>query len=353
MQKKIRKLKKTPYLTKNSAELEYFLGYTGSNGYLLILDNEEFYFFTDGRYYESYKNHFPDRVLLLTGGESVFESILKQFQNFKHEKLYINPDFFTYQEVLELRKTFKGISVKRDQNDVFSIRKIKHKPEIQAVEEAIAITEEGLAYIMAWLKEGVSEKETAVELEYYLKQKGADELSFPVIALFGENSALPHGEPGTRKLKAGDVVLIDVGVKKNHYCSDMTRTFAFKKADDDFRAHYELLLKLQKEAIESIKPGIKAAEIDKNLRESLNKEGLEKYYVHSLGHEVGVEVHEPPALSHLRPKEALNKGMLFTIEPGIYIPGKYGIRIEDMVTIAPWGKTRVLTSFPKELLVKH
>jgi Xaa-Pro aminopeptidase len=146
------------------------------------------------------------------------------------------------------------------------------------------------------------------------------------------------------------VVLIDVGVKLGHYCSDMTRTFVFGNASHEFREVYNYLLKLQEETLETVRAGINASLLDRQLRKGLRLKDLEKYYAHSLGHGVGVEVHEEPAISHLRKKEKLERGMLFTIEPGVYIPEKFGIRIEDMVFIDKRGRVEILTQFPKELL---
>lgn len=349
-QKKIRKLPNYPYLTKNSAELEYVLGYTGTNGYLLVLSPDEFLFYTDGRYYESYRKHFPDEIVLIEGAR-IYEQIQESLEKRKLSKVYFNPEFFSYSEVLSLRKAISPIKTSQDEKSFFAARKIKTGLDIEWIKEGVALTEEGLSYIVASLKEGMSEKEAAAELEYYLKLKGADDLSFPVMVLFGEKTALPHGVPGDEKLKRNDVVLIDMGIRYHHFCTDMTRTFLFgDKGPEGFEETYNYLLKAQKAAIQQIEPGIDASIIDLKLRETLAKRDLEQYYIHSLGHGVGVEIHEKPYLSYLKKKERLRKGNLFTIEPGVYIPGKYGIRIEDMVYIRKNSQVEVLTSFPKELL---
>ena len=351
--KKMSKINHFPYLTKNSAELEYFLEYTGSNGYLLILNRDRFYFFTDARYFELYKQKFPDQIQLISAGQKIYEQInsLLEKEELK-ETLYINPRFFSYQEVLEIRKKIKPFKFKPHPDDISLIRSFKEKEDIESLKKTIALTEEGIAYFMASLKAGISEKEAAADLEYYVKKKGAA-LSFPIIVLFGENSAYPHGEPGERKLKKGDVVLIDFGLKQNHLCSDMTRTFCFEEMPEGFSDDYNLLLSLQMEIIRSIKPDMKASVLDLDFRKKLKKIGKEQYYLHSLGHGIGTEVHEPPALSYLKKKEILSRNKLFTIEPGFYMEGRYGIRIEDMVYIDSRGKVVVLTTFPKTLLIKR
>lgn len=347
---RIKNLKYFPYFTKDPFELEYFLGYDGSNGYLLALNPEEFYFFTDGRYYELYKQYYPENIGLITGEKKLSRWIKEKMLNKK--TLYFSSDQLLYSEYLGYKKDFKPCLLKQINQNTKEIRMIKSREEIETVKKAICLTEEGLAYIISYIKEGMTEKQTAAELEYYLRLKGADNIAFPTIVLFGENSAYPHGKPGDRKLKEGDVVLIDLGIKIDHYCSDMTRTFCYRSAPENFAHDYEFVLKIQKEAIKEIKPEIKAYLLDNSLRKKMQKEGVLEYYSHSLGHGVGVEIHEAPYLSFLRKKEILSKGTLFTIEPGIYKPGKYGIRIEDMVYIDPRGKIEVLTDFTKELLIK-
>ena len=329
-------------------ELEYLIRYTGSNGFLLLQNEHDFLFFTDGRYFEAYKRTLGEKVKLIPTGKTAYD-ILKD--HLDDNTLYINSGFFSYQEVLDLRKKISPVKIRFSNSELSELRRFKNKKEYLSVQEAVRITEAGLAYLMAFLKEGVTEKACAVELEHYLKLHGAQELSFPAIVLFGENSALPHGEPGERKLKTKDVVLVDLGIKKDHICSDMTRTFCFGGIPDGFKEHYSFLLALQEETLRKIRPGIKPSHLDEELRQELSKKGLEGFYTHSLGHGVGTEVHEAPMLSYLRPKPLLQKGDLFTIEPGLYFPGLYGIRIEDLVYIHPHGKTEVLTTFPKEFLV--
>ncbi len=348
----IKNLKIKPYFTHNETELEYFVQYTGSNGFLLILDKEKFYFFTDGRYYDFYSKKMPHCVVLITPEKSIYELVLEILNKHNINELSINYNHFTYSEVLKLRKELKTIKIKKDNDSVQELMREKSCSDINIIKNNIDITEEGLAYIMAFLKEGLSEKEAAIELEYYLKIKGADELSFPAIVLFGENSSFPHGEPGKRKLKKGDVVLIDLGIKKNHLCSDMTRTFVYGSIPEGFSFHYKWLLKIQNSVISRIKGDMKAHILDDYVKKALLEKELEQFYTHSLGHGVGTQVHEVPVLSYKRKKVKLKKRNLFTIEPGIYIPGKYGIRIEDMVYINQYGRIEVLTTFPKELLVK-
>lgn len=349
---KLKKIKKFPYFTSHKPELEYFLGYTGSNGYLLLLSQKDFLFFTDGRYFEAYKNQFLENIIKIEGGVKIYETIAKILKEKNFSRLYVNPNDITFSQALELKKFLKPLSLRKDAFSVANIRKIKTYEEVKKIKQSIAIADEGLAYLIAWLKEGVTEKQAATELEYYLKLKGAEELSFSSIVLFGENTAYPHGEPGNRSLKEGDVVLVDLGVKKDLYCSDMTRTFCFKKASVEFKKHYNLLLDLQNQILDKISIYMKASELDLFLREELKKANLLDFYTHSLGHGVGVEVHEQPTLSYLREKEILQKGHIFTIEPGIYLPNQYGIRIEDMVYINGKGMVEVLTDFPKDLLIK-
>jgi Xaa-Pro aminopeptidase len=220
------------------------------------------------------------------------------------------------------------------------------------------------------IKKGITEKELAYELEYLIKQKGAD-ISFPPIVAFGANSSIPHHQTSDKRLKANSIVLLDFGAKLGSYCSDMTRTIFFGKANNKFKKMYKTVLDAQKKAIEKLSHlgggrlarrslgeagmdssevnsrGIKASVIDKIARDYIIKQGFPTI-PHSLGHGIGIEVHEPPRLSPTS-KVGLKPGMVFSIEPGIYMPGFGGIRIEDLVVLEN-KDPRLLTHSPKELI---
>ncbi|HOJ49622.1 MAG TPA: M24 family metallopeptidase [Spirochaetota bacterium] len=348
--KKISKIN-LPYFTKDTSELKYFLNYNGSNGYLFITNsNPSFIFFTDARYYEEYSNILgKEYVFLLENG--VYPVLKEKINTFNFQSIYIDYRLFTYKEYLDLKKNIKPIIIRDVKDNIWKIRKHKSKEELELIKKAVNITEETMIYLLSILKEGVSEKEIAIEAEYYIKIKGG-ELSFKPIVLFGPRTSYPHGESNfDTKLKNKSVVLIDIGAKYKNYCADMTRTVFFgNELDEDFKKFYNILLDIQKKAIEKIENTLKGCDLDNFVRDLLKDFGLEKFFVHSLGHGVGIDVHEPPLLSYKRKDDIISKNMVFTIEPGIYIPSKYGIRIEDMIYIDDKFKTEILTTFPKELL---
>ena len=339
-----------PYFTKDSSELKYFLNYNGSNGYLLITNSKpSFFFFTDARYYEEYLNILTkDHIILLENG--IFSILNEKIKILGNKYLYVDYRLFTYKEFLDLKKNIKEIRIKDAKDNIWKIRKHKTEEELEQIREAIRITEQTLIYAISILKEGISEKDIATEIEYFIKLKNAD-ISFRPIVLFGNRTSYPHGEPCNVKLANNMPVLFDIGAKYKNYCADMTRTVFFgKKTDDEFKKNYNILLEIQQKTIQKIKTSAKGCELDMFTREELKKYGLDKFFVHSLGHGVGIDVHEPPLLSLKRKDDIISKNMVFTIEPGIYIPGKYGIRIEDMIYTDKSFNIEVLTTFPKELL---
>ena len=341
-----------PYFTKDSSELKYFLNYTGSNGYLFLTNsNPCFIFFTDARYYQEYIRVFDKKsVVLLDNG--IYPILKEKIMSFNFSSIYIDYRLFTYKEYLDLKKNLRPIIIRDSRDNIWKIRKHKSNDEIELIKKAIKITEETFIYALSILKEGVSEKEMAVELEYYMRIKGG-EPAFKSIVLFGSRTSYPHGESSFDiKLKYGQVVLIDIGARYGNYCADMTRTVFFgSKVDTDFKNNYNFLLDVQKRVIEKIDTVSKGYELDNFVREELKKKGMDIFFVHSLGHGIGIDVHETPTISVKRRDDIISKNMVFTIEPGIYIPDVYGIRIEDMVYIGDNGKTQVLTTFPKDLLV--
>lgn len=241
----------------------------------------------------------------------------------------------------------KGKEVIDITKNLSKLRSIKDEAEIEIILKAVNVAEKALKNALDELYEGISELELAGKIEYYMKKYGATTPAFPTIVAFGENSAYPHAIPSSKKLGDKDIILIDIGSRVNGYCSDMTRTFGYRYHSSNFKKHLEAVISAQLEAIDHIAPGIKASDVDRKAREVLEKEGLARYFIHGLGHGVGIEVHESPALSP-GSNDVLEKGMVVTVEPGIYIDGLYGIRVEDLVLVTSKGG-RVLTSFSKIL----
>jgi len=233
---------------------------------------------------------------------------------------------------------------------VNSQRLIKSRAEIDLMVEAVDIIEKVMAEGIKHLKLGMTEAEFVAELEYLMRKFGADGPSFSTIALFGEKSALPHGSPGDRKLQNGDFVLIDMGVVKNGYCSDTTRTFIFGEASEKQKEIYNIVLEATNKGIEAVKAGIPLKTFDIASRDVIKSYGYDEYFNNRVGHGLGIDVHEEPSI-HEKNEDIAREGYVFTIEPGIYIPGFGGVRIEDEVYINEKGEVEVLTSFPKELQI--
>ncbi len=227
-------------------------------------------------------------------------------------------------------------------------RRIKTPEEIQLLREAEAIGDKAFQDVIRLLKPGMTELEVAAEIEYSLKKHGAEGLSFDTIAASGINSSKPHAIPGRKKLENGDFLTMDFGCVYEGYCSDMTRTVVIGRADDEMKKVYNTVLKAQTEAVQAIKAGLVCMDVDKIARDIIAAEGYGQYFGHGLGHSVGLYIHESPALN-TRDETILEEGMIETIEPGIYIPDKYGVRIEDMGAVTAEGYDNFASS-AKELI---
>ena len=195
----------------------------------------------------------------------------------------------------------------------------------------------------------MSELEIVAEIEYEMKKKGVEKMSFATTVLAGAKAALPHGTPDQTKVKKGDFVLFDLGVVYNGYCSDITRTVAFGDVRKEHKKVYETVLNAQMAAVDAVKPGMTCSELDKVARNIIQEAGYGEYFTHRLGHGLGISIHEYPSVTETN-NLTLKEGMVFTIEPGIYIPGQVGVRIEDDVVVTKTGR-EVLTKFPKSLQV--
>ncbi|RUT28419.1 aminopeptidase P family protein [Paenibacillus zeisoli] len=225
----------------------------------------------------------------------------------------------------------------------------KSADEIAKIKHAVALIEQVLQEGLSKVKEGVTENELVAEVEYQIRRLGADGPSFDSMVLTGEKTALPHGVPGTRKLQYGDLLMYDIGVYADGYASDITRTFAFGEPSSELTRIYNTVLEANEQAIRSIKPGASFASIDLAARSVIEQAGYGEYFMHRLGHGLGIDVHEYPSI-HGQNQALLQEGNVFTVEPGIYVAGVGGVRIEDDIVVTADG-VEVLTSFPKTLTI--
>ncbi|AQQ52805.1 M24 family metallopeptidase [Planococcus lenghuensis] len=230
-----------------------------------------------------------------------------------------------------------------------AMRVIKDSREIELLAAAAELADYAIEIGCDTLKEGITELEVLSEIELALKKRGVSHMSFDTMVLFGDKTASPHGKPGNRKLRKGDFVLFDLGVIWEGYCSDITRTVAFGTPSDEQRAIYDTVLRAELASVEAAKAGITAAELDRTARQVIEDAGYGDYFTHRLGHGLGISVHEYPSL-HGANDLPLTAGMAFTVEPGIYVPGVAGVRIEDDLVLTEDGVT-ILTQFPKDLQI--
>ncbi len=240
-------------------------------------------------------------------------------------------------------KEFVDVSV-----SILESRKIKDSSEIKNLREAAKIASESIERVYSSLKEGMTEKEVAALVVYEMMRNGADGPSFSTIVAFGENSSQPHYSPGNRKLKKGDVVLIDYGALYNGYCSDVTRTAAFGKASDEAREVYSIVYRAQQEAMKLIRENVNGKDVDLKARNIIDSTKYKDTFIHSLGHGIGLDVHDHTALSP-NIDFPLKENMAVTDEPGIYLPGKFGVRIEDDVIVKKDGFELISGGAPEEI----
>ncbi|MGD6943469.1 M24 family metallopeptidase [Cytobacillus gottheilii] len=260
------------------------------------------------------------------------------------EKEHMNVE--RYEAITQL---FSGAQFVSAEDKLRKLRMVKDEQELEIIREACALADYAIEVGCSEIAEGKTELDVLAAIEYALKKKGVNEMSFSTMVLTGANGASPHGTPGMTQMKKGDLVLFDLGVVWKGYCSDITRTVAFGDINDKQKEIYDTVLKAQLAAVEASKPGMTAADIDLTARNIIREAGYGEYFPHRLGHGLGISVHEYPSLTETNPLQ-LEKGMVFTIEPGIYVPGVAGVRIEDDLAVTENG-VEVLTKFPKELQI--
>lgn len=263
--------------------------------------------------------------------------------------LAIEHNHFTLERYGKLKESFAGTEIVDLENTLADIRVIKTKKEYTLLKQAAQYADLAIKTGVEAIKEGVSELEIIAQIEFEMKKQGIQQMSFATTCLSGAKTASPHGTPGQRKITAGDMVLFDLGVVFEGYCSDITRTVAYQSVTEEQREIYQTVLGANERGIEVSKIGTPVNQVDLAARQFIESKGYGKYFNHRIGHGLGIEVHEYPSMSSDN-ELPLKEGMCYTIEPGIYIPGTGGIRIEDMVFMTKNGP-EILTAYPKELQI--
>jgi Xaa-Pro aminopeptidase len=334
------------FIVSDPANLIYLSGYTGSNGMLIVKKSQlKPIFYTDFRYKEQIKEEVKGCRTIIRDRNLFTDFPVNDLKGIK--LLGFESSSLSYANYLHIKKQLKSKARLVPTSGIIeNLRTVKEKSEIEKIRKAVSITDKVFLNILKQVKPGVSEKELASEIDIQFMRQGS--IAFPTIVAFTERGALPHAKPTNKRLKKGDVVIFDIGVKSENYCSDMTRTVVLGKASSKVKNIYNIVLTAQRLALENIRAGEPASKIDAFSRNYIQEKGYGKYFGHSLGHGVGLMVHESPTLS-TKSKEILKTNQVTSVEPGIYLPGEFGVRIEDLVVIKSTGG-EVLTKSPKELI---
>ena len=348
---KMQELKIDAMLIASASNRRYMSGFTGSNAMLYISQNKQV-MITDFRYMEQANIQCKDFEVISQGELGLIKTAMKIAQEEGIRYIGFESAHTNYTTFLEL-KTYQTFELVPTQNIIEELRQIKEEDEIQKLRVAEQIGDAAFSHIVPFIKEhylkGLTENEVALELEHFMRQSGAAGTSFSSIVAAGEKSALPHAEPGHQLLKHGDFVVMDFGCVYEGYCSDMTRTVVIGAPSKKQLQIYNIVLKAQLAALEVIRAGMLGKEVDSVAREIIAHAGFKDCFGHGLGHSVGLDIHESPRFSPLD-ATVIQKGMIMTVEPGIYVPHFGGVRIEDLVLITEKGIEN-LTHSSKELIV--
>jgi Xaa-Pro aminopeptidase len=334
------------FLISSDLNWRYISGFRGDAGALLIT-HKSAYQFTDSRYIEQAQKEAVgfSTVMTTIEGDEVKDAVKREGV----KRLAFEKDHVTYKVWEKFKERFEGVELVGVSDWVEEQRMIKTPREVQFVEKAQDIADDAFALLTDSIRMGAREIDLALEFEFTMRKMGSDGLAFPVIAVTGERSSLPHGVPTDRKIADGDFITFDFGARYQGYCSDETRTFVVGHLDAKHREVYEVVLQAQLAGLDAVKPGVMGKDVDAAGRKVIDAAGYGPYFGHGIGHGVGLEVHEGPSASK-KSETILKPGMIVTVEPGVYIPGFGGCRIEDLVLVTETG-SQVLSHSPKELRV--
>jgi Xaa-Pro aminopeptidase len=332
-------------LVTKPVNVRYLTGFSGTYGALLLLHDRTL-FFTDRRYDQQAAAEVPGAEVVLAPGDLIgaVAGVLRG----AGDGLGFEPAGLTWGDGQRLRTAVPGRALVPAPPLVEELREVKDERELGAMREAARLDGEAFDEVLGGLRPGVTEREVAVALELAMRRLGGDGLAFETIVAFGEHAAEPHHHPGDRPLQAGDFVKLDFGARVDGYCSDMTRTVVLGRASERQREVYEVVRRAQAAGLERLAAGVPAAEVDRACRELIAGAGLGEAFGHPAGHGVGLEIHEAPRIRQ-GVAGRLAAGTVVTVEPGVYLPGFGGVRIEDLAVVRRDGH-EVLTSAPKELL---
>jgi len=338
-------------LISHLPNIRYLCGFTGSAGFLLV-EATGSVFFTDVRYDTQARGEVKAAKVVIAP-KSVLHAVGK-FSSARRKRargwtVGVESEHLTLADRKRLNDLLPaGARLRASPAIVERLRMVKDADELVRIRAAVNLGAKLFDRALEVIRPGVKESEVAAEMEYAARRAGAEEMSFPTIIASGARSALPHGRASEQAIKPGGFVVCDFGVTLRGYCSDQTRTVWVGSVPDGARRAYEAVREAHQTAVDAVKPGITTGEVDSAARKVLQKAGLGRYFTHSTGHGVGIEIHEAPRVA-VGQEEILKPGMVITIEPGVYFPGKWGVRIEDMVAVTAAGR-EVLTPTGKDFL---
>jgi Xaa-Pro aminopeptidase len=339
------RLEADAFISTSSPNVRYLTGFTGSNGQVL-LSAQRGAFFTDGRYERQAAHEVPDLERFVYPAEfaPAFAEVCRQLGL---SRVAFEAEDVTVSSHEAMGKA--GVDLVPTRQVVEGLRWVKENAERALLGEAQAIADRTFDEITGRLREGLTERELALDIDTTMRHLGADAVSFETIVAFGENGAEPHHAPADRSLRRGDMVKMDFGALMGGYHSDMTRTVAFGEPSDELRDVYEVVRRAQQAGIDAIREGVTGGAVDEASRRVIREAGFDRAFKHGLGHGVGLQIHEGPSLRSGGTDE-LPKGAVVTVEPGIYLDGVGGVRIEDMVEVLSDGPAPIPTA-PRELIV--
>lgn len=323
----------------------YFTGFASTFGYLLLFSGNKATFITDPRYYEMAQSLQSDNVevVQIANGLSANEMLVDILAANNVSSVGFEDTELTVKEYLDFERTLHDYKLTPVGEHINTVRSVKSEEELSFIAKAQSITDAAFADLLKVIKVGMTEIDIRVELEYLMAKHGAEGLAFDTIVASGVNGSKPHAHPTDKKIALGDAVTMDFGARYHGYCSDMTRTVFVGEPTDEMRNIYNVVLMAQKAGIANAYCGMTGREYDAFCREVIKANGYEQYFTHSTGHSLGIDIHEPPYGS-MRTENIIGNNQLITCEPGIYVPGVGGVRIEDLLVVKETGVVDLTTS---------
>lgn len=333
-------------IVSSQYNLRYISNFTGSAG-LSVITQDKAFFITDFRYTEQANDQAAHMTIIEHKG-NIQGEIEKIIQDHEIKTIGFEKNHVTYSEYETMKERLSAELIPVE-NIIEDLRTVKDEDEIATIQKAVEITEKAFEHILDYIEEGMTEIQVANELDFYMRKLGASGVSFDTIVASGHRSAMPHGVASEKKIKQGDMITIDFGCYYNGYVSDMTRTFALGDPGEELKKIYQIVLDANLKATEAAKAGVTGAELDKIARDYITEHGYGDQFGHSLGHGIGLEVHEGPGINY-RNESPLEVNTIITNEPGIYVAGLGGVRIEDDLVIEEDGNRNLMT-LSKELII--